>query len=104
MLLVPTRPTPNQSLQIQLASQPCTINVYQLLYGLFVDLYVADVLIIAGVIALDRNRIVRSAYLGFAGDLAFIDTQGDGDPVYTGLGSRYALAYLTAAEVAALEA
>ena len=57
------------------------------------------VLIIGGVICENLNRIVRSLYLGFAGDLAFIDNQGSTDPVYTGLGTRYSLAYIEADEL-----
>jgi hypothetical protein len=80
-----------------------TLNLYQRASGLFIDVYVGADLIVAGVIALNLNRIVRSAYLGFAGDFIFVDTQGDADPVYTGLGARFQLVYLTAAEVAVIE-
>lgn len=100
MLIVPLRALPNQTLQVQLAGQPCTINVYQQAYGLFTDLYVAGGLIIGGVICRNLNRIVRSAYLGFTGDLVFGDTQGTSDPLYTGLGSRWQLAYLAEGDVA----
>lgn len=95
MQIVPTQPLAYQTLQVLLGGQACTIEVYQEAYGLFVDLYVNNGLIIAGVIAENLNRIVRNAYLGFLGDLAFIDTQGTSDPVYTGLGGRYLLMYLT---------
>ena len=47
----------------------------------FVDLYVnSTTLIIGGVIALNNVPIVRNSYLGFLGDLAVIDTQGEEDP------------------------
>jgi hypothetical protein len=46
------------------------------------------------VICLNLVRIVRSLYLGFSGDLCFLDTQGSTDPVYTGLGTRYQFLYL----------
>ncbi len=105
MQIVPIQPIPNQTLQAQLGGQAVTLNVYQMAYGLFVDVYVGTTLIIAGVIALNATLIVRSAYLGFDGDLEFLDTQSltnPSDPVYTGLGSRFQLAYLSAAEIAAL--
>lgn len=102
MLVVPTQALPNQSLQVQLENQACTINIYQLAYGLFVDLYVNDTLIIAGTTGLDRTRMVRDAYLGFAGDLFFADTQGTADPVYTGLGAQFQLCYLTPADLVEL--
>lgn len=101
MQIVPTRDVPNQNLQIQLAEQPCSLNVYQLAYGLFVDVYINGVAepIIAGVLAHNLDRIVRSVYLGFSGDLVFIDMQGSQDPIYTGLGTRYLLVYLDEADL-----
>lgn len=100
MLIVPLIPTPSQTLTIQLANQPCTINVYQRSTGVFIDLFVNDAPIITSVICQDRNRIVRDTYLGFLGDLAFFDLQGEDDPYYTGLGDRWVLGYLTTADLA----
>lgn len=99
MLIVPTKPIPSQVVQVQLAGQPCEIRIYQLTYGMFVDLYVNGTLIIGGVICQNLNRIVRSNYLGFVGDLVFGDTEEVSDPVYTGLGSRFQLAYLESADL-----
>ena len=100
MLIIPLNAVPSQTLTTNLAGQISQINVYQKFFGLFVDLYVNNVLVIGGVVAEDRNRIVRSIYLGFDGDLAFADTQGTDDPDYTGLGARFQFAYLTAVESA----
>lgn len=100
MLLVPTQALPNQTLQVQLGGQPCTIDIMQYACGLFVNLYIAGELIIGGVIALNLTRIVRNSYLGFIGDIGFVDTEGETDPVYTGLGTRYQLIYLEEADVA----
>lgn len=97
--IIPLQPIPSQVIVSLLASQSCKIAVYQKNTGMFVDIYVNDALVIGGVIAEDRNRIVRSLYLGFNGDLAFIDIQGTADPEYTGLGTRYVLAYLSADEL-----
>lgn len=102
MLVVPLQALPNQTFQIQLAGQPCTIDVYQLAFGLFVDLYVGGALVAGGVLAENLNRIVRYAYLGFAGDFVFNDTQGKDDPVYTGLGTRFELLYLEEADLEAI--
>lgn len=46
----------------------------------FMDLYVNDSIIVAGVLLLNKNRIVRNSYFGFAGDFSVIDTEGDEDP------------------------
>lgn len=102
MLIVPLVAKPAQTLTIQLSNQPCTINVKQLSTGLFVDLYVNNQPIITSVIGQDRNRIVRDAYLGFIGDLAFYDLQGSDDPFWTGLGARWILGYLETPDLAAL--
>jgi|SRR5215475_9246778 len=104
MQVIPLLPVPNQSLEVQLNNQDCTLNVYQAAYGLFLDLNVAGVSLVAGAVCEDRNRIVRYAYLGFIGDLCFIDTQGTNDPGYTGLGpgGRFQLAYLETTDSALL--
>lgn len=99
MLTIPTQPIPNQTMQTQLAGQACTLNIRQLAYGLFMDVLVDGVTIIAGVIAENRNRIVRSAYLGFTGDFIFVDMQGSDDPVFTGLGDRFVLIFLEEADL-----
>lgn len=100
MLIIPTQPAPSQLFTVQLNGQTCQINIDQKFYGLFLDLYVNNTLIIGGVICQNVNRIVRSVYLGFDGDVFFLDQQGNTDPVYTGLGTRYVLCYMTAAELA----
>ena len=119
--VIPLNPVPSQILNVTLAEQACTIRVYaksitvpvsppdsiptdpptyEPAQPVFVDLYVNDALIIGGVIARNRNLIVINTYLGFVGDLAFIDLnpppdnrEGD-DPEYAGLGSRWVLVYL----------
>lgn len=104
MQLVPIQPVPSQVLTALLTNQACQINVYQKNTGLFCDLYVNALPIVLGVICQNRNRLVRAAYLGFVGDMMFIDTQGLADPVYAGLGSQFVLAYLDADDIGALDA
>lgn len=99
MLAIPLQPIPNQMTQVQLGNQSCTLAIYQLAYGLFMDVYVGPTLIIAGVICQNLNRIVRSRYLGFQGDFTFLDTQGIANPVYSGLGDRWVLVYLEESEL-----
>jgi hypothetical protein len=99
MQIVPLRPVPNQTISILLGGQNCQINVYTKGGGLNLDLYVDNILIVGGVACQNMNRTVISSYLGFVGDLGFIDNQGSSDPAYDGLGSRYSLAYLEAADI-----
>ena len=102
MQLVPLQAIPSQTVTVQLNGQSCTLNVYQKSTGMFMDVLVNDVLIIGGVICENLNRIVRSLYLGFIGDFAFVDTQGSLDPYYAGLGIRYFLIYFLATELSPL--
>ncbi|ASW06309.1 phage baseplate plug family protein [Rhizobium sp. 11515TR] len=99
MLIVPLQAVPNQTVTVTLNDQVTQINVYQTYNGLFIDVYLENDLIIGGVICENQNRIIRSAYLGYSGDFAFIDMQGANDPDYTGLGTRYFLAYLSETEL-----
>lgn len=106
MLIVPLQAIPNQTLTVLLGNnQNCRINVYQKFFGLYLDLSVNGAApIVAGQLCEWNNRLVRYVYLNFVGDLVFIDMQGTSDPDYTGLGSRFQLMYLEAADVAALAA
>lgn len=99
MLVVPLKAVPSQVVAVTLAGQSCKIGVYHRRTGLYVDVHLADAPIQTGVIALNANKIVRSAYLGFVGDLAFFDTLGTADPDYTGLGDRFVLMYLEASDL-----
>jgi len=93
---IPLLATPSQTLSVRLGGQSCVIHVYQVSTGLYVDLYRSDELIVGGVVARNGVRLVRDAYFGFAGDLAFVDTQGTSDPEASGLGTRWILAYAEA--------
>ena len=105
--IVPLRPLPAQTVTANLNNQACTIIVSQKATGMFIDLYVDNALIIGGVICQNANVIVRDAYLGFSGDLAFIDTASLGNPLvganpfYTGLGSQFLLEYFLPSELPA---
>ena len=103
MLIIPLQPLPSQTVQTILPPQQAVkLSVYQKNTGMFIDVYVNDALIIGGVICENMNVIVRSTYLGFIGDLAFFDTTPEGaDPFYSGLGSRWQLAYLSPSELPA---
>lgn len=102
MRVIPLQSQPSQTLTVNLGSQACRIDIYQRLTGLYCNLYVNDILVIGGVICENLNRIVRDAYLGFVGDLAFIDNQGSTDPVYTGFGAQYSFLYLELSDMKAL--
>ena len=100
MLIIPIADRPAQSLKVSLGGQSCQIEINQKSTGLFLSLYVNDAPIVLGVACRNGVRMVREAYRGFVGDLAFADTQGASDPSYPGLGDRFALAYLEPADLA----
>lgn len=105
MQIIPLQAVKNQTVSAILGGQNCRIEVFQTdTFGLFCNVYADGVLIVQGVSCLDRNLIVRDAYLGFVGDFCFIDNQGTTDPYYVGLGDRFSLAYLTPEDVAAAAA
>lgn len=96
--IIPLLATAAQTLTVRLGDQPCAIDVYQKTSGMFVDLYVNGALIVGGVAARNGVRMVRDTYLGFIGDIAFVDTQGTDDPQAAGLGTRWVLSYLPVGE------
>jgi len=105
--LIPMQPIPAQNILTTLDDgQLVLLKIYTRRYGMFIDISVNGVLEIGAVICENLNRIIRNQYLNdavsFGGDFVFNDTQGTSDPVYTGLGTRYQLIYLTAAELAAI--
>jgi hypothetical protein len=95
--IIPLQPLPNQTVTVNLANQACQIDIYQKRTGLFCNFWLNNPAAptIAGRICLDRNLIVRDAYFGFSGDLAFVDQHGASDPTYDGIGTRYLLYYFT---------
>ncbi|WP_019573362.1 hypothetical protein [Curvibacter lanceolatus] len=99
MQIIPLLAVPAQTQLVTLGTQNCTIAVTQKSTGLFLDLSIDGAAVLQSQICRDRCWIVRLAYFGFSGDLAFFDTQGTSDPEYTGLGSRWILCYFPASEI-----
>jgi hypothetical protein len=97
---IPIQPVPSQITKVVLGAQNCQILIYQKPQGMFVDINVNGADVVTGVIARDAVPLVCREYMGFIGNLLFIDTQGSDDPSYDGLGSRFDLVYLTAEEYA----
>ena len=91
MQTVPLQPVPSQSTKVVLGGQNCQILIYQKPQGCFVDINADGVDIVVGIIGRDAVPLVCREYVGFIGNLLFIDTQGGDDPSYEGLGSRWSL-------------
>lgn len=99
MIRIPLQAVPNQTAAVTLARQSVQIAVRQNGRHLYFDLVSNGVSIMRSRICRDRQRLLLDAtYRGFVGDFAFVDMQGDSDPSYTGLGSRFQLFYIGADE------
>lgn len=100
---VPLQAIPVQIVSAVIAGQNCQISLWQRTRGLFVDINVNGEDVVNGIIARDAVPIICRDYVGFVGNLLFLDTQGRDDPEYTGLGSRYRLCYLNEEQYAFIQ-
>ncbi|EAA8256840.1 hypothetical protein AH633_002520 [Salmonella enterica subsp. enterica] len=94
MQTISIEPKKSQTLSINLAGQLCVIRLIQRESFMYMDLTANGNPIMQGVPCLYGNKMVGYSYLGFKGDLVFIDNDGQNDPFYEGLGSRYILYYI----------
>lgn len=99
MQTIAIEPKKSQSLSITLSGQLCIIRLIQRESAIYMDLTVNGNPIMQGVPCLYGNKMVGYSYLGFKGDLVFIDNDGQNDPSYEGLGSRYILYYIEEGEL-----
>lgn len=87
--LIPS--TPAQSLFVPIGGAGAFITLAQKATGLFADVSFGGVPLVSGVLCRDGAPIINAPHLGFPGDLAILDTQGNSDPDYLGLATRYLL-------------
>lgn len=115
MQIVALTPVPSQLVQATLSGQSASLSIYQLGFpgqqNLYCDLVSDGTPIINCRLARAFSglsteappfMLLDSAYQGFDGDFLFIDTQGDEDPQYSGLGSRWQLVYYSPSDLAAI--
>jgi len=98
MIQIPISPVSNQTLKCVLNNQNVQINIYQKNQGVFVDFYVSNKIISAGIIAKNINPLIQAKYTMFNGNIIFFDNFGNQDPDYKEFGKRYILVYLTDSE------
>lgn len=102
MLQMPLAAVPSQTLNVVLAGQNCQIAMYQKTTGVYMDLTVNGTSVTRAVRCIEGARLLLDReYLGFIGDFSVIDTRGNSDPDFTGLGSRWQLLYIEASDLAA---
>jgi len=103
MLQVPLIVAPSQQLGITLDGQNVRLSVYRRNTGLYCDVSLNGVVVKTTVLCLNGMRLLEDTqYVGFVGDLVFVDTQGTLDPDWREFGTRYQLIYLEASDLAQL--
>lgn len=108
MKLIPLTAVASQTLQFVVGGQNCQMSVYSKdgydcsditlrtpKTYIAIDFAYNGIQVTNTQNCLNRKRLlINRQYLGFFGDFMFVDTQGNSDPQYTGLGSRWVLVYL----------
>lgn len=97
-VIVPLSAIPAQNFQIILDKQDCEITVYTKNTGLFLNLAVGGKTVQSGAIIIEGVSIIQTPNSLFTGALIVHDLWGEDNPVYTGLGDRWVLAYYSANE------
>ena len=62
---------------------------------IYCDLTVNGSVLYTGMVCMNNKPIGNYPYLGFVGQIGFVDTQGNTDPICPGLDSRYVLIYVS---------
>lgn len=99
MLTITLTAEKEQTINVTLNNQPCIIRLVQRESAIYMDLSLNSIPIIQGVPCWYGNKIVRYSYLGFVGELVFLDLEGEDDPFWDGLGTRFLLFYFEEADL-----
>lgn len=91
--IIPIDPIPNQSFDVDLSDQRCRFDFITKGVFLYMNLIIDEVEKLNGVICLNNVDLIKYDDVGFKGKLYFLDTQGELDPIYYGLGDRWVLIY-----------
>lgn len=94
MQTIPLSSSPNQAVKTIINNQNCLVNIRTQNSGLYFSLSVNGVSIVDNVLCLNGVKLIRVPYSGFVGELMFIDTEGEENPVYSGFGGRFQLVIL----------
>lgn len=103
MQIIQTTKEPSQVIKTILGDQQVQILLQQKRQGLLVDVNMNGIDIVTSALALNETPIVCREYLGFPGNLIFVDLEGNSDPTFDGLGDRFNLVYLESDEYAIVQ-
>lgn len=98
MQTIPIQAVANQIVKIVLDGQNCQILIAQRNENIFVDVNVNGVDLVCNALARDSVPIICREYVGFSGQLMFIDSSAADDPQFSGFGTRWFLVYLSESE------
>lgn len=91
---IPIIDEPSQKLTLRLGDQAVDIALTMRLGNLYADVRTNGKDVINNRICLNRTPIIKEVFRPFVGELYFEDLQGDENPVYGGLGSRFLLRWI----------
>lgn len=87
---IPLQPIAAQSVKTTIAGRDYTVTIIQKSTGLFFSVVIDEEPIVSYVICRDATMLITD-YKNVAVNFMFVDTQGNSDPHYTGLGTRFVL-------------
>ena len=96
ILEIPVTAIPNQRFSVTLNGQSCTIELRQIGPALMISLWVDDAVAYQNSICGTKCKLGQFNNAVLSGALFFIDTLGETDPEFTGLGERYKFYYVSA--------
>lgn len=100
MIHIPLSAVASQTFSVNVGGQPAQITLRTMAGSLYFTLQNGTVPIVSTRICRNVQRLLLDAqYQLFVGDFFFEDTQGDTDPQYLGLETRYFLYYLEASDL-----
>lgn len=95
MKQIPLSAVPSQTLAITLNGQGCQIALRSNGGNLYFTLKMNTDSIVTSKICRNKQRLMLGiSYRGFRGDFLFVDTQGNEQPEYSGLNTRWLLYYI----------
>lgn len=86
-------------LLVVLNGQNCYFKVLSRRGNLYCGLTIDETPVFDGMICRDRLPLKQSRIQSFAGNIVFMDTEGEEDPRWDGLGSRFRFVYFTDDEI-----
>ena len=91
--IIPLDNVPNQYFEIQLGNKLCQFEFITRGVFIYMNLAIENEDKINGIICLNNTDLIQYNKKDISGNLYFIDTQGNLDPIYWGLNDRWLLIY-----------